>query len=224
MTARLSRAAVFTDFDGTLSPIVDDPARAVAVPGAREALARLARRALIVMVVTGRPSAFVEHLGVPAVGQHGHEVGPPVEAVARAAEMFEGSGFPVELKSHMLTLHYRDQPGRRMEAESLAGRVAAATGLLTALAKMGIELRPSPTGKGDVVERVARGAGAAVYAGDDHGDLPAFAALRRLRIPTVSVAVMGKETPAELVRAADVVCPGPYEWARWLALLSRAAS
>jgi len=213
---RLPRAAIFTDYDGTLAPIVDDPRRAAAVPGTRHVLSHLARRAMLVMVVTGRPTSFVRHLGVPAIGQHGHEDGPPVEAVARAAEMFEGSGFPVELKSHMLTVHYRAEPHRREEAMELARRVAAATGLLPALAKMGVELRPSALGKGDVVMRLGRGAGAAVYAGDDLGDVPAFVALRRLPAPSVSVAVLGRETPRELVRAADVVCPSPFDWVNWL--------
>ena len=88
--------------------------------------------------------------------------------------------------------------------------------LLPALAKMGVELRPSALGKGDVVMRLGRGAGAAVYAGDDLGDVPAFVALRRLPAPSVSVAVLGRETPRELVRAADVVCPSPFDWVNWL--------
>ena len=213
---RLPRAAVFSDYVGTLAPIVDDPRRAISVPGTRHVLSSLARRAMLVMVVTGRPTSFVRHLGVPAIGQHGHEEGPPLEAVARAAEMFDGSGFPVELKSHMLTVHYRAEPHRREEAMALAERVAAATGLLPALAKMGVELRPSALGKGDVVRRLARGAGAAVYAGDDLGDIPAFLSLRQLRIPSVSVAVLGKETPDELLRSADVVCPSPFDWVSWL--------
>ena len=42
--ARPADAAVVVDFDGTLSPIVDDPAAAPAADGAAEALAALAGR------------------------------------------------------------------------------------------------------------------------------------------------------------------------------------
>jgi trehalose 6-phosphate phosphatase len=220
IAARLHRAAIFTDFDGTLAPIVEDPVAAQEVPGARHTLLRLARRARLVMVVTGRPSSFVSHLGVQAVGQHGLEVGPPLEVVARAAEMLEGTGFPVELKSHTLTLHYRGDPDRRDEARLAVAQVAESTGLLTMLAKMGFELRPSRRDKGDVVERLARGVGAAIYGGDDYGDIAAFDCLRRLMIPTVSVAVAGRDTPDDVLKAADIVCPGPLEWVGWLKALA----
>jgi trehalose 6-phosphate phosphatase len=51
-----------------------------------------------------------------------------------------------------------------------------------------------------------------LYAGDDHADLDAFAALDTLArrgIDTVKVAVRGPETPTALVNAADVVTEGP---------------
>ncbi|HTW98309.1 MAG TPA: trehalose-phosphatase [Acidimicrobiales bacterium] len=47
------------DFDGTLSPIVEDPARAEALPGAVEVLHRLADRLDVVAVVSGRPADFL---------------------------------------------------------------------------------------------------------------------------------------------------------------------
>ena len=59
-----------------------------------------------------------------------------------------------------------------------------------------------------------------LYAGDDHADLDAFAALDRLvleGVVAVKVGVGGAETPAELVAAADVEVNGP---AGLLALLA----
>ncbi len=53
------------DFDGTLSPIVDDPARARAAPGAAEALVALAARFGLVAVMSGRPTDFLRTV-VPA--------------------------------------------------------------------------------------------------------------------------------------------------------------
>jgi trehalose 6-phosphate phosphatase len=53
------------DFDGTLSPIVDDPDRAFAHPEAADRLAALAQRVGHLAVVTGRPAdVVVERLGL----------------------------------------------------------------------------------------------------------------------------------------------------------------
>ena len=55
---------VFSDFDGTLAPIVDDPATAVPLDGVVDALGDLARRYGRVGVISGRPASFLQtHLG-----------------------------------------------------------------------------------------------------------------------------------------------------------------
>ena len=59
MSADPGHALVATDYDGTLAPIVDDPAAAVPAPGAVAALAMLAGRAGTVAVITGRAAADV---------------------------------------------------------------------------------------------------------------------------------------------------------------------
>lgn len=51
------------DFDGTLSPIVDEPDRAVIHPEGHEALVALADRFRAVAVITGRPAHQVVELG-----------------------------------------------------------------------------------------------------------------------------------------------------------------
>jgi trehalose 6-phosphate phosphatase len=76
---------VVTDFDGTLSPIVQDPMGAVIEPLARTALRRLARLAeerperLLVVVLSGRTSSDVAGRvrvgGVRYLGKHGLEAG-----------------------------------------------------------------------------------------------------------------------------------------------------
>jgi trehalose 6-phosphate phosphatase len=54
---------VFVDFDGTLAPIVDDPAAARPHAQAVDVLAELADRWGVVAVVSGRPASFLaEHL------------------------------------------------------------------------------------------------------------------------------------------------------------------
>jgi len=62
-----AHALVAFDFDGTLSPIVDDPARAYALPGIVSALTTLAAAVGQVAIVTGRPAGTaVELAGLTA--------------------------------------------------------------------------------------------------------------------------------------------------------------
>ncbi len=58
-----SRAVVGLDFDGTLSPIVDDPAQARIHPEAREVLVNLAAEVAAIAVITGRPARQALDLG-----------------------------------------------------------------------------------------------------------------------------------------------------------------
>jgi trehalose 6-phosphate phosphatase len=63
LAANLSRTVVGLDFDGVLSPIVDDPAQAHIHPDAADVLLQLGRRALAVAVITGRPARQALALG-----------------------------------------------------------------------------------------------------------------------------------------------------------------
>jgi trehalose 6-phosphate phosphatase len=58
-----SRAVISLDFDGTLSPIVDDPEQAHIHPEAGEVLAELADVVAAVAVITGRPARQALDLG-----------------------------------------------------------------------------------------------------------------------------------------------------------------
>jgi trehalose 6-phosphate phosphatase len=114
-----------------------------------------------------------------------------------------------------VTVHWRQAPESGGRARDFARLWSARTGLVVQPGRMAVEFRP-PVGidKGSVVERVARGTHAACFAGDDAGDLAAFAALDRLALEgtrTVRLAVADEETPAELAAAADVVVRGPAE-------------
>ncbi|HEX6443878.1 MAG TPA: trehalose-phosphatase [Streptosporangiales bacterium] len=61
-------ALVAVDFDGTLAPIVDDPALARPVPGTPAVLARLADHVGTLAVITGRPAATgVAYAGLAAL-------------------------------------------------------------------------------------------------------------------------------------------------------------
>jgi trehalose 6-phosphate phosphatase len=227
------RSAVVTDFDGTLSPIVDDPAAARPLPGARGVLAGLAAAFGVVAVVSGRPAAFLAaHLAAPGirlVGLYGMEeaVGggrvrchpeaerwrPALEAAAARARAGAPGGCLVEHKGLALTLHYRRSPERAAEVWAWARAEAARTGLSVHAARMSVELRPPvECDKGTAVGRLIEGMAAACFVGDDAGDLAAFDALDRLAAAgghAVRVAVASSEAPATLLARADLVLEGP---------------
>ena len=230
------QAAVLTDFDGTLAPIVADPTKAVPLPGVPATLASLAARYGRVAVISGRPVAYlVDHLGgeaefdgVTLVGLYGlervrsgrvEEVSaaarwrPVVDQVARAAAQEAPAGVGVEHKGLAVTLHVRTAPEHQRWVESWAAAEAAATGLVAHPGRMSIELRPPlDTDKGTVVMELADGLEAVCYLGDDRGDMPAFAALARMSEAgrdVLAVAVRSDESPSELLVAADLVVEGP---------------
>lgn len=77
--AAASRAVCGFDFDGTLSPIVEDPTEAHIHPDAGEALAQLAEVVGAVAVITGRPARQALALGGldevgDAIGEAGKEL------------------------------------------------------------------------------------------------------------------------------------------------------
>jgi trehalose 6-phosphate phosphatase len=242
-------AALFVDYDGSLAPIVPDPAAARVLPAARAALARLVPVLGRVAVVSGRPATFLRDEvaldGVEYVGVYGLErivdgrlavdtrVQPYVDAVARAADEAEAAlpGLRVERKGAVaVTVHWREHPERGGEASEWAARAAPRLGLEAPLrGRMAVELRPPvPVDKGTTVAELAAGVDAAAFAGDDAGDLPAFAALRALArdgrlAHAVSIGVTSPESPAE-VSAADVVVDGPTGLAVLLDALADAIS
>ena len=225
---------MFVDFDGTLAPIVDEPASARPHREAVGVLHDLSGRWGVVAVVSGRPAAFLaEHLagagatrfhglyGLERAGEgaSGVETEPDAEswrrAVAAAADEAEGrlGAGPVERKGLTVTLHYRLRPESAGTVEQLAAELAERHGLDLHPAKMSVELRPPVrVDKGTVIRHLATGLDAVVFAGDDLGDLPAFRALADMRetgVATLTVASGGPETPPEVTEAADVTVEGP---------------
>lgn len=239
LRAEPSRALVALDYDGVLAPIVDEPTRAWPAPGAIEVLRRLAGQVGSLAVVTGRPAEAVVALGeldtVPGLvveGQYGAErweAGtlttpdePAAVAAARAglpAALAASGADPavwVEDKRLALVVHARRAAGPDAELVRLAPavrRVAAAHGLEVHPGKLVLELRPPGFDKGGVVRRLAAAArpGAVLFAGDDVGDLPAFAAVEELRAagtPGLTVASASPEA-AEVAARADLAVDGP---------------
>jgi trehalose 6-phosphate phosphatase len=241
-------SAVMVDFDGTLAPIVADPASARAVPGAARTLGALSESFGSVAVVSGRPGEFLQRRlrsAGPLVrlyGLYGMEevvgneiridprVAPWLPIVAAAREAAERSvpiGVGLEDKIVSLTIHWRGAPGAAGWATGFAESQCDRVGLRHRFGRMSVELLPPiDIDKGSVVAATAKSMRAACYFGDDVGDLDAFRALERLRrsgTATVRVAVGDAESPPEVLAAADMIVEGPSEACRILRELAERA-
>jgi trehalose 6-phosphate phosphatase len=240
---------VLVDFDGSISAIVDDPGSARALPAARDALAELIGTFGTVGVVSGRPVEFlssaVDVPGLTFVGQYGLErmvdgravvdarAEPYLGAVAAAADELERElpDLLVERKAGVaVTVHWRTAPDRERAAIEAVDRIARQHGLAVYVTKMARELRPPvQADKGTAVEVLVDGSIGACFAGDDRGDLDAFAALARLSATgrlehAVRIAVGSAEAPAELLAQADLAVEGPTGLVSLLEDLAAAAT
>jgi trehalose 6-phosphate phosphatase len=212
---------VLVDFDGSLAPIVADPASARPLPAARDALAALVPLVDRVAVVSGRPVAFlVEALdidGIVYAGLYGLErlVDGEVVVDARAEPWLDvmsqvaheaDAAFPDLLVEHKgrvaVTIHWRTASALAAEAQAFAAGIARRYDLGEPLrSRMAVELRPPvPVDKGTVTAELVAGASVAVFAGDDAGDLVAFDVLTRLAetgavAHTVRIGVRSAEAP-----------------------------
>ena len=208
LRAEPRRTAILCDIDGTLAPIVDDPAAAAVPADARERLRDLAGRYLLVGCVSGRrASAARRMVGLDDLlyaGNHGLELLGPGDVEPRldpalgrrgaaAAGFASGldwsslasAGLRLEDKGPIQAIHWRgaaDLELAEQRARELA-ELAAEEGLVPHLGRMVLELRPTAeVHKGVAVRRMIEDAGAskALFGGDDRTDLDAFAAMREL--------------------------------------------
>jgi len=221
VSAHLAEAAILLDFDGSLAPIVDDPAAARPLPDAAPVLTELCDRAGAVAVITGRPEPFIrEVLDVPrleVVGLYGLSAMPPLDADVRAAlARIAGSepGVELEDKGVSIAMHTRRAPDPEVALGRIRepiGRVATTHGLTAFEGKLVVEVSPPGARKGAVVQQLLERLRprAALYAGDDLPDLEAFDALVEARIAMCRVAVVGSGTPERLIEVADVEVDGP---------------
>ena len=229
---RLPGLLLASDFDGTLAPIVADPERSRPVEGAIEALTAVARRGARVAVVTGRDATTVLRLSglerVPGLVVEalyglerwaGGELTTPDEpaSVTRLREslprwLAEQAADPavwVEDKRLSLVLHTRRASDPAAEQERLrepAHALGEQLGLEVHDGRHVLEFRVCGYDKGAAIRRLAEGAGAVLYAGDDLGDLPAFEATRELGGWSVFAASAEREAPEGV---ADVIVDGP---------------
>ena len=239
LIAQPRRSLIAVDFDGTLAPIVEDPAAARATPAATAALARLAELAGTVAIVTGRPAAdAASFAGVAAVrgvivlghyglqrwerGQLSSPEPPPGLSEARAdlaaalAAAGAAEGTFVEDKGEALAVHTRRTAEPQAELDRIRGPLAvlaARTGLALEPGRLVLELRPPGTDKGAAIAELAaeRAPSSILFCGDDLGDRPAFAAVRELRANgTPGLLVCSASAEVrDLAAEADLVVDGP---------------
>jgi trehalose 6-phosphate phosphatase len=174
-------AVIASDFDGTLSPIVDVPEAAHIHPDAPEVLIELGRKVGAIVIVTGRPVAQAIELGRPpgggpgladvpglvVLGQYGVErwengavaAPPPPPGLdrVRAAlpELIGGlPGARIEDKGRALAVHTRncaDPDGALRSLADPVAKLAAETGLVVEPGRMVLELRPPGMDKGQAL-------------------------------------------------------------------------
>lgn len=242
-----SRAGLIMDFDGTLAPIVEDPATSALPEGLLEVLEAVADRLALVAIVSGRPAAFlgdrVQARGVRLFGLYGtqewRDGAPQVSAQAQqwqpaldqardrfALALAGHPGVVMEDKGLAVALHWRnadDRAGAGAFVEALVGTVAADTGLHAEPGKFVLELRPPlDRDKGTCVEELVaeESLTTVVFVGDDRGDLPAFAAATAAGGLGLAVD-HGPETAAEVLAAADATAEGIEAVGVWLRHLER---
>lgn len=167
-TVRDRRLAVFLDYDGTLTPIVERPEDAILDDDMRERIKRLAGDCFVA-IVSGRDVEFVREQvaldNVAYLGSHGFDVVPPSGAAAPQEELkrFEQylpsldsaqsaleaelpsiDGIQVERKRFGLAIHYRRAPGDALpQIEKIVEQqVEAHDDLKITRGKKVLELRP----------------------------------------------------------------------------------
>jgi trehalose 6-phosphate phosphatase len=230
-------AAILTDIDGTLAPIVPTPDMSEVSAELKDLLRRLSERYLLVAGISGRKTedAFdlVGLADVVYFGNHGFEILregevevvpealPYLEKVEelekRSREELEPLGAFVEEKGITASVHYRNAPpevGERSiefvkrEGERLGLRITVGRGV--------VEARPPVRAdKGTAVRALVEEykPEMAMFIGDDTTDLDAFRELAKLREEgtlkeILRVGVASEEGPPEITTEADIVVDG----------------
>lgn len=239
--ARAPTLLVATDFDGTLAPIVDHPAKAVAHAQGLEALGCLGLAPqTYAAIVSGRA---VEDLrartgslrGVFLVGGHGSQpewddpstLDPELvkllsQVSAECAAMApESAGFLVERKPASVAVHYRNadpEHAARVVASVITG-VAQRPGVHVLHGKMVIELAVTGANKGRAIESLRQRVGAAtvVFIGDDATDNDAFAVLHETDVgivvgPLESRATYRVDSVEQVAAVIAELCRARKEW------------
>ncbi len=224
--AATPRLLVTSDFDGTLAPIVNNPADARPLPAAAAALTELAGLPdTTAALISGRALAVLRELSgapevVQLVGSHGaefdtgfvHEIDTALlqTMIDTLRTIADGRpGVAVETKPASVALHVRNASASDgAEALELAQSAAADWDAHITAGKAVLEFAVIVTDKGEAVDvlRNRCGATAVLFLGDDVTDEKAFARLRAGDVgvkvgPGESLAGYRVDTPEDVAAA-----------------------
>lgn len=237
--ATADRLLIALDFDGTLAPTVDDPAKARALPAARTAVERLgAISSTRVALVSGRALESLEEVAkvddtVLLIGSHGIELrldsaegellldDEELANLDRLSEVLDQVADSVdrvwiESKPAGFALHTRLATERHSRVAHLIATSEARAEVPDLKVREGkdvVEFSVRSTTKGEAVEHLRRytKSSAVFYAGDDVTDEDVFVTLRADDLGV-------KSGPG--ITAADHRVAGPEEVAKVLTLLA----
>ncbi|HSZ56192.1 MAG TPA: trehalose-phosphatase [Tepidisphaeraceae bacterium] len=239
-----SRSAVLlvaADYDGTLAPLVSDPASAEAHPEALVALkAMTAMPQTHVAIVSGRSLVdlgqhFKDLDRAHLIGSHGSEFEPGfatpispdsmvlVDRVKAEAQQIAAQtpGTMVELRPVGVAFHYRNTQLSAEAVDQLLGGLMSHPGIYVRHGKQVVEFSVVQTDKGRALQSLRQRVGASlvVFFGDDVTDEDAFAMLTG---PDVGIKVgegptAAKSRVASTLDAARILADIAEKRAAWLA-------
>ena len=227
---------LFSDIDGTLSPIVEWPEDARVTPRCRELLLDLIRKGVRVALITGRELDVARAMagleGAAYAASHGLDflVGGSIEMrvsvseypalvdrVIREASDLAELGITIERKGAGVAFHYRraaDEAAALAGIERAIGSGRATRHFQRIEGRKVVELRPDvEASKGTAARHLAHrlGVKSIICLGDDRTDVDMFqsvAALAKEGLETRSVAVMSLEIHPDVLAAADYTVEG----------------
>jgi trehalose-phosphatase len=233
---------VFSDIDGTLSPIVERPEGAYMAPGCGRMLRLLVNEGVRVALITGRALEVARSManldGAAYAGSHGLEfwvdgVIDAIDAAAYAAlvdRVIADTGHlrvfdvAIENKGVGVAFHYRQSglgDAARLEIERALNSSEAAQRFQRIEGRKVIELRPDvDASKGTATTRLAHrlGVRSIISVGDDQTDVQMFRAVASLTSEGVegrSVAVLSPEIHPDVLAGADYSVNG-VDGVEWL--------
>jgi trehalose 6-phosphate phosphatase len=198
-----SRPLLAFDYDGTLAPIVSDPARADMRTATRELLTALAAR-YVCVVVSGRPRRDLmrrlARVGIAeTIGNHGIE---PWKTSARTARVVRPwrqqlearlsplDGVIIEDKAYSISVHYRRARDQKRARAAVLEAAATLDGARLIAGKRSVSILPTfAPNKGVAVEeaRARFRCDTALFVGDDTTDEDVFALDQPGRLLTIRV-------------------------------------
>lgn len=230
-------AAVLTDIDGVLAPIVPTPDMSEVPEELRELLRHLSGKYRVVAGISGRAAEDALRLvGIEEIvyyGNHGFEIlrGGELDIIpeaepykerieeleSRAREELGPLGAFVEEKGITASIHYRNvSPEVGEWCKEFVEREGERLGLRITVGRGVVEARPPVhADKGTAVRKVVEEyePQKALFMGDDTTDLDAFRELEALREEGVltemlRIGVESEEGPPEIASEADLVVEG----------------